>query len=62
LDGIVQARDARQRIGLQIRAGRKLMELARKLGSSAMFMKLDEERVEGIRRQIEELKHQLQRM
>ena len=62
LGGNVQARDARQRIGLQIRAGKKLMELARKLGSSAMFMRLGEDQVEVIRRQIEELKHQLQQM
>ena len=71
LAGNVQARDARQRIGLQIRAGNKLLELSRKLGFTGNFMGLGDgslegmgvpNQIDGIRRQIEELKHQLQRM
>ena len=58
LSGDVTGNTPRERISNQINAGQELLRWAKKLGETGMMMGLDEERVDMLKRIIEDLKHQ----
>jgi hypothetical protein len=58
LGGNVSGDSPRERIGNQIKAGEELIRWSKKLGETGMMMGLSEENVSGLKRMIEDLKHQ----
>ena len=58
LGGDVTGDTARERIGNQIKAGEELIRWSKKLGETGVMMGLSEENVSGLKRMIEDLKHQ----
>ncbi len=62
LQGDVDGRTAKQRIGNQIKAGEELLRWAKKLGETGPFMGLSEETIIMIKTAIENLKHQRQNL
>jgi len=58
LGGNVSGDSPRERIGNQIKAGEELIRWSKKLGETGIMMGLSQENISGIKRMIEDLKHQ----